>query len=48
MGDTLLTSMHSRLQTEQQVGQTSFSGSGHVGVGAAAVFPQVRLAGFGQ
>lgn len=40
--------MHSRLQTEQQVGQAGFSGSGHVGVGAAAVFPQVWLAGSGQ
>lgn len=44
----LLTSMHSRLQAQQQVGQASFSGSRHAGVRAAAVFPQVRLAGFGQ
>lgn len=40
--------MHSRLQAEKQVGQTSLSGPGHVGVHAAAVLLQVRLAGFGQ
>lgn len=43
-----LTSVHSWFQAEQQVGQTSLSGSGHVRVHAAAVLPQVRLAGFGQ
>lgn len=42
------TSMHSRLQTEQQVGQPGFSSAGHAGVGAAAVFLQIRLAGLGQ
>lgn len=46
--DELLTSVHGWLQAEQQVGQTGFSGSGHVCVHVAAVLPQVWLAGFGQ
>lgn len=42
------TSMHCGLQTQQQVGQASLSGSRHVGVHAAVVLPQIRLAGFSQ
>lgn len=40
--------MHGGLQAQQQVGQASLSGSRHVGVDAAVVLPQVRLAGFSQ
>ena len=40
--------MYGRLQTEQQVGEACLSGAGHVGVHAAAVLPQVCLAGLGQ
>lgn len=40
--------MHSSLQTQQQVGQSSLAGSRQVGVQAAALLPQVQLTGFSQ
>lgn len=43
----LPTSVDGRLQAQQQVGEAGLAGSGH-GVGAAAVLPQVGLAGPGQ
>lgn len=43
----LPTSVYGRLQAQQQVGEAGLAGSRH-GVGAAAVLPQVGLAGAGQ
>lgn len=40
--------MHSGLQAQQQVRQSSLAGSRQVGVQAAALLPQVQLAGFSQ
>lgn len=40
--------MHGGLQTQQQVGESGLAGSRQVGVQAAALLPQVQLAGFGQ
>lgn len=43
-----LTSVHCRLQAEEQVGQSGLSSSGHVGVQVTAVFAEVSLTRFSQ
>lgn len=43
-----LTAVHGGLQTQQQVGKSGLAGPGQVAVQAAALLPQVQLAGFGQ
>ncbi len=43
-----LTTVHSRLQAQQQVRQPGFACSRQVGVQAAALLPQVQLTGFSQ
>lgn len=43
-----LTSVHSSLQAQQQVGEPGLTGPRQVVVQAAALLPQVRLAGFSQ
>lgn len=43
-----LTTVHGGLQTQQQVGESGLAGPGQVAVQAAALLPQVQLAGFGQ
>lgn len=43
-----LTTVHGGLQAQQQVRESGFAGSRQVGIQAAALLPQVQLAGFGQ
>lgn len=43
-----LTSVHSSLQAQQQVRQSSLTSSWQVGVQAAALLPQIQLTSFGQ
>lgn len=48
LGRHALTSVHGSLQAQQQVGQPRLAGTRQAAVQAAALLPQVQLAGFRQ